>query len=180
MGILIALLSVWYIWSADLKCLYPLMPFIIVFIAGALFIHLVIKFKLNKLLIPLIPICFGIVFYMVVFETQETNIPTILNPYLAGFIAMVALFSIGYWLPVGWYKALRFMSRGTLAVFLFHYLAIHIIIRFFIPYIPSLTVAILFIYTGLMVVGCCYQWLFDKYVGVFIKNKLEKSYTIGV
>lgn len=126
------------------SALYPLLPFWSFFCLGILLSHLIFKYlsghlkkinlrALNKLIFSLSAIIGFFLLYKIIYfnPSQNLEIAWQTNPYLAGLAGFLFFFSIGYLLPTQLYKPLRWLSRGTLGVFLYHYL-IHPII---VPYI---------------------------------------------
>ncbi len=165
----------WF-FAKQLGVFYPLMPFLIVFLVGFLFMHFIYNSpEQNKLFsIIAIPICFTTLLWMIYFEPQIKGVSMVNDYYFAGVVAMVLMFSVGYLLPVKWNKVLMYMSRGTLAVFLYHYLFIHPVV-FATSWIKSLTVSLWLIYGSMLTVGVFMQSYVDKKIAQYIKPLFNKE-----
>lgn len=130
--------------------LYPLMPFWIFLCFGVVACHLVYVYRhlnlrikglnlgvVDMLCLP--AIILGMYFmYRYLYLEPASDLEAIWfarNSFPAAMAGALVFFAIGYLLPVKLHRLLRWLSRGTLGVFLYHY----IFLPFLVPYIgPSL------------------------------------------
>jgi len=175
--------------------LYPLFPFWAFLCIGVLLCHLILKFtrmnfkKINqryiKLLLPWFFIIVGIVLlFKILYLDPSLNpeIPWQISPWFASMAGILVFFSAGYLLPIKFYNILRWLSRGTFSVFLYHYL-LH---PFLSPYIRPdilthhISIAIFLMYLIMLIGFSVFQSVIDKTVVKFIKSLYEKDYEITI
>lgn len=174
---------------------YPLMPFWVFLCFGLLASHFIFKHRGMQIRIRnislrvtdalcafAIPVS-GYLFYWFIYLEPQKNLATswnIFDPYWLGVVAAVALFAIGYYLPASWHKPLRWLSRGTLAVFLYHY----IILPFLIPYMKPplftqhLSVALLGTYVVMLAFLSMFQYILDKTIVKFTRHLTSREYKL--
>jgi len=101
-------------------------------------------------------------------------------PYTTGVIGALTFFSIGYLLPLKLSKSLRWLSRGTFGIFLYHYL----LIPFLVPYIKPdiftshLSIALVIPYLVMLICLSVFQGILDGTIVRFTRNLSSKDYKI--
>lgn len=161
----------------DIDPFYPIMPFFTMFSIGAIACYAVLRLKdkLKLLGIIAVPITALLVIWFTFIEPLSRESWSMNNVYWFGIICSVLFGSIGYLLPERWHNKLMFVSRGTMAVFLFHYLLVPFITEH--TYV-SITVVLVSIYVVFLVVGSFYQKLIDNTVVKFTRNILSREVKI--
>jgi peptidoglycan/LPS O-acetylase OafA/YrhL len=188
--VMIAILYLFNEFASSLSStLYPLLPFWIYFCIGILLIHFIYKYrdytfntkryKLNfitLLSIIAIPITLYAMYQFIYIQPQNTSYDWhILNPYWLGLIGMIFFFSIGYLLPTKWNNVLKWLSRGTFAVFLSHYIILPLIARS-LGQIGHISIAFIGYYIILLAVLSVIQSYSDKLINKYIKPIFQTEY----
>lgn len=132
--------------------------------------------------------CLGFFYYSYIKIPIEQNIPVFSSPEMA-VCAVVFTLSAGMLFPIGGklQVIIRLVSRGTFAVYLYHYLPVHIfttrewspIFDFFMKYIPKIIfnhISITFIALFFLILTICsiYQFYLDKITNFLIKTTAKR------
>lgn len=163
----------YFFFGKYLNVLYPLLPFFQWFCLGIIIIQLIYNRNVKYFCIGLIPICLTALVYLLFLEPQTRSEWRINDAYLVGFIACVCFMAIGYLLPIKWNRILLWLSRGTFAVFLYHYLGTRIFPQFLII-IPSITALYIVLYSVFLFFGSCFQTFIDWNITQYIKPLFKK------
>lgn len=161
--------------------MYPLMPFWVFLCFGVLACHLILMYHESKLkmrfpdlrimdIICVLAIIFGVYFlyrYLYLEPASDLGNPWFINSsFSAAMAGALVFFFIGYLLPLKSHRVIRWLSRGTLSVFLYHY----IVLPFLAPVIgPSLfsahlSIALVVTFVFLLVGLSAFQYMLDKTV----------------
>jgi len=158
---------------------------------GVLVSHLIYKYlnvriktiKIRDIIsVFAIPV-FGYFLLKFIYLEPAINLTTtwrVKHVYAAGVMGALTFFLIGYVLPLKLYKPLRWLSRGTFGVFLYHYL----LLPFIMPYIkPSiftshLSIAMLIIYLVLLIFMSIFQGFLDKTIIKYVMKLIKTDYNI--
>jgi len=102
------------------------------------------------------------------------------HQYLAGFSGVAAFLAIGYLLPLKPHALLRWLSRGTMGVYMYHYVVLYAIVRYIsAEYLTShLIIALPGIYALLLAWFSIYQYYFDKTVTSAARKALNATYRL--
>jgi len=152
----------------------PLLRFLVLFCCGILAVNMLIKYDLKIISIVCTSISIPLIVYFAYIQPQQEPVWVVNNTFAVGILATVVFLAIGYYLPVKWNKVLRWLSRGTFTVFLYHYLLIHIISPS-MAMIPSLSLALLLAYGTMLVGGSFMQGFVDKKVSQYITPLFNKT-----
>ena len=170
------------------ESLYPLVPFWVFMCIGVLISHIVYKYlsKNKKLMNPLciLTILTGIYFlFRFIYLEPASNLQSaweVKHRYVAGVIIALVCFSMGYLLPLRFYRVLRWFSRGTFAVFLYHY----IFFPFLVPCIkPSyfsshISIVLIAFYFVILICLSVLQGLFDEKILIHVKRLFYEEHRI--
>jgi hypothetical protein len=163
-----------------LNVFYPLLPFFQWFCMGIIIIQLIYNRNVKWLCVYLIPLCLMTLVYLLYIEPQSRNEWSINDAYLVGFTACVLFMSIGYLLPMKLNGILRWLSRGTFAVFLYHYLGTRLLPQVLVN-IPSITVIYFVLYGVMLLFGSCFQtfidWNVTQYIKPYFNKKIQQEIT---
>jgi len=171
--------------------LYPLIPFYAFLCTGVAMSHIIYKclkknlIKYLNILCPLtILIGVGCLYKFIYLDPADAlQTPWSIRYrflFAAGLTGALTFFSIGYFLPLRFHKFLRWLSRGTLAVFLYHY----ILRPFLAPYIKPeiftkhLSITYIILYSVMLICFSLFQDLFDKTIIKYTKKLSYKCYKI--
>jgi len=171
--------------------LYPLIPFWAFLCTGVAMFHIIYK-CLKKDLVKylniacLVTVVIGIgCLYKFIYLLPLSDLQTpwaIRYRFLfaSGLLGVLTFFSLGYLLPVKLHKFLRWLSRGTFAVFLYHYLLRSLFIQNIkLGILPEhLSIAFIAFYSLMLIIFSAFQGLFDKTIAKYIKKLSYKSYEI--
>lgn len=158
---------------------------------GVLISHIVYKYSkfkilkintLNLITIFVIPVGFYLMFKFIYLDlSKDLTVPWLIaRPYATGIIISFIFISIGYLLPIGFYKPLRWLSRGTFAVFLYHY----VIGFFIIPYLRPeffrhhLSLALILPFLVILILMSVFQKFIDKTIVRYAQKVFFKEYKI--
>jgi len=151
----------------------PLLRFLMLFCSGILAVNVMIKYNLKIIVIILSVISIPLIVYFAYIQPQQASVWVVNNTFAVGILATIVFLTIGYFLPVKWNKVLRWLSRGTFTVFLYHYLLIHIISPT-MAMMSSLSLALLLAYGTMLVGGSFMQGFVDKKVSQYITPLFTK------
>jgi peptidoglycan/LPS O-acetylase OafA/YrhL len=177
-----------------LSSLYPLFPFWAFLCIGVLLCHLIYKSimiqlrktiqEYVKILLPLFFVIVGTIFLFKILyldPSKNSEIPWQINPWLAGMAGTLVFLSAGYLLPVRFYRILRWLSRGTFTVFLYHYVASPLVVKHISPNIiltPHISIAIILMYLAMLIGFSVCQSFVDNTLVKFVKSLCKKDYEI--
>jgi len=167
--------------------LYPLIPFFVYVCIGVLACHIIFRYLAkNEAIMKLFCIFAIIVGYFVIYryvygEPVQKCMQTtwaLSHPYEAGVVFAAVFFAAGYLLPAVFNKGLIWLSRGTLAVFLYHYLLYPDLVPILQPRFFGGHLSLMFIctYVCFLLFFSFLQGLFDKKIGRRVSETLTKHY----
>ncbi len=187
-----------YLAQAFKASMYPIIPFFAIMCLGVIAAHSIYnyfgsdfrkKFKKYENSFIKAVIIFALVFLYVFFDTLSFDSKdqwivsawVVNGKYILGIVAGIIVMAIGYFLPLRYYFLTRYLSRGTFAFFLYHYLAILFVFDYLKLNIIGYRISVDFIalYLIMLVGFSFFQSFFDKIIGKKIKKFSEKEYIIN-
>ncbi len=175
--------------------LYPLLPFWLFLCFGVVVCHLIYRYQhtrvrvrafsfaaLNSICLPVIGLG-AYLLYRYFYVGPSSGIETtwtLPNAFPAALAGALAFFAIGYVLPAKSFRFLRWLSRGTLGVFLYHWIAMPVLAPYLGAHLLTghLSIALAATYLPMLVLASLFQDIIDKTIIKWTRSLSSRKFEI--